>query len=102
MATGTKSLLRKYKDVFAWSYKDFKGKPPYITQHWIELDTMISPSHQIQYWMNPNYVVVVKQDLDKLLTIGFVIVMEEVTWLLFIMVVRKKTVNCAFASISGY
>jgi hypothetical protein len=52
--------------------------------------------------MNPNYVVVVKQDLEKLLTIGFVIVMEEVTWLLFIMVVRKKTVNCAFASISGY
>jgi hypothetical protein len=102
MATKTKSLLRKYKDVFAWSYKDLKGIPPHVTQHWIELDTTISPSHQIQYRMNPNYVVVVKQDLEKLLTIGFVIVMEEVTQLSLIMVVRKETINCAFASISGY
>jgi hypothetical protein len=29
--------------------------------------------------MNPNYVAVVKQDLDKLLTVGFIIPMEEAT-----------------------
>jgi hypothetical protein len=60
------------------------------------------PSHQNQYQMNPNYVIVVKQDLDKLLTIGFVDVMEKVTWLLLILVVPKKMLSCAFASISRY
>jgi hypothetical protein len=56
-------LLKEYKDVFTWSCKDLKGIPPHIAQHWIELDTMIPPSHQNQYRMNPNYVVVIKQDL---------------------------------------
>jgi hypothetical protein len=39
------SLLWKYKDVFAWSYKDLKGIPPYIAQHQIDLDITIPPSH---------------------------------------------------------
>jgi hypothetical protein len=40
--------------------------------------------------MNSNYVVVVKQDLDKLLVVGFIILVEEVTWLSSIVVVPKK------------
>jgi hypothetical protein len=70
------SLLREYKDVFPWSYKDFKGIPPHIAQHWIELNLMILPSHQNWYWMNPNYVVMVKQDLDKFFIAGFIVPME--------------------------
>jgi hypothetical protein len=34
-------LLRKFKDVFAWTYKDLKGIPPKLAQHKIELDTII-------------------------------------------------------------
>ncbi len=93
-------LLKEYKDVFTWSYKDLKGIPPHISQHWIELDTMIPPSHQNRYRMNPNYTVVVKQDLDKLLTTSFIAPMEEATWLSPIMVVPKKMDSCTFASIS--
>jgi hypothetical protein len=37
--------------------------------------------------MNPNYVVVVKQDLDKLLNLGFIALVEEVSWLSPIIVV---------------
>jgi len=40
--------------------------------------------------MNPNYVAMVKQDLDKLLTAGFIALVEETTWLLPIVVVPKK------------
>ncbi len=40
--------------------------------------------------MNLNYVVVMKQDLDKLLTMGFIIPMEEATWFSPIVVVSKK------------
>jgi len=62
LSTGgkAKSFFQKYKDVFAWSYKDFKGVPLHIAQHWIELDTTILPSHQNQYRMNLNYVAMIK------------------------------------------
>jgi hypothetical protein len=50
---------------------NLKGIPPHIVQHQIKLDTTILPC-QNWYWMNPNYVVVVKQDLDKLLIASFI------------------------------
>jgi hypothetical protein len=42
-------LLKEFKDVFTWTYKDLKGTPPEIAQHRIELDTMIPPTHQARY-----------------------------------------------------
>jgi hypothetical protein len=38
-------LLKEFKDIFAWTYKDLKGIPPKIAQHQIELDTSIPPTH---------------------------------------------------------
>jgi hypothetical protein len=40
--------------------------------------------------MNPNYAIMVKQDLDKLSTIAFIAPMGEATWLSSIVVVTKK------------
>jgi hypothetical protein len=40
--------------------------------------------------MNPNYVAIVKQDLDKLLAAGFIEPIEQATWLSPIVVVPKK------------
>jgi hypothetical protein len=37
-------LLKEFKDIFAWTYKDLKGIPPDIAQHRIELHTSI-PLH---------------------------------------------------------
>jgi hypothetical protein len=62
IVAAVESLFKEYKDVFTWSYTDFKGMPPHIAQHRIELDTTILFFHHNRYWMNPNYVVVVKQD----------------------------------------
>jgi hypothetical protein len=45
VATSTKALFRKYTDIFAWNYIDFKGIAPHIVQHCIELDTTIPLSH---------------------------------------------------------
>jgi hypothetical protein len=30
VANATKQLLKEYKDVFAWTYKDLKGIPPHL------------------------------------------------------------------------
>ncbi len=65
--------------MLAWTYKDMKGTPPKLVQHKIELDTSIPPTHQARYILNPNYVVIVKHDIDKLLTVKFIHSIEEVT-----------------------
>jgi hypothetical protein len=54
------------------------------------LDIIIPLAHQAKYILNPNYVIVVKQDIDKLLTSGFIEFVEETTWLSPIIVVTKK------------
>jgi hypothetical protein len=40
--------------------------------------------------MNPNYATIVKQDLDKLLNVGFIALVEEVSWISPIVIVSKK------------
>jgi hypothetical protein len=40
--------------------------------------------------MNPNYVMIVKQNIDKLLAIGFIEPMKQATWLSPNMVIPKK------------
>jgi len=39
-------LLKEYRYVFAWTYKDLRSIPLHLTQHRIELDTNIPTSHQ--------------------------------------------------------
>ncbi len=53
-------VLKEFKDVFAWTYKDLKGIPPELAQHRIELDTIISLAHHAKYRLNPNYATMVK------------------------------------------
>jgi hypothetical protein len=74
-----KQLLKEFKDVFAWTYKDLKGIPPKLAQHKIELDTTITLAHQARYRLNPNYAAIVKQDIDKLLAVGFIESIKETT-----------------------
>jgi hypothetical protein len=69
-------LLKEFKDVFTWTYKDLKRIPPKLAQHRIELDTTIP-----LYRLNPNYATIVKQDIDKLLAVGFIQFVEDATWL---------------------
>jgi hypothetical protein len=40
--------------------------------------------------LNPSYVVIVKEDINKLLVAGFIKLVEEATWLSPIVVIPKK------------
>ncbi len=53
-------LLKEFKDVFAWTYKDLKGIPLEPSQHIIELDITIPLTHQARYKLNPNYAIGIK------------------------------------------
>jgi hypothetical protein len=46
--------------------------PLELAQHIIELDIIIPPAHQTKYKLNPIYVTIVKQDINKLLAVGFI------------------------------
>ncbi len=59
-------LFKEFKDVFAWTYKDLKGVVSKLVQHKIELNTSIPPTHQTRYRLNPNYIIVINYDIDKL------------------------------------
>jgi hypothetical protein len=83
-------LLKEFKDVFAWTYKDLKGIPLELAQHRIELDTTILSAHQAKYRLDPNYAIMVEQDIDKLLAVGFIESIEEATWLSPIILVPQK------------
>ncbi len=85
-----KQLLKEFKDVFAWTYKDLKRIPPKLAQQRIELNTTLPPTHQVKYRLNPNYVIAIKQNIDKLLATRFMQFVEEATWLSPIVVVPKK------------
>ncbi len=73
--------MKEFKDVYAWTYKDLKRIPPKLAQHKIELDITIPLAYQTKYKLNPNYVITIKQDIDKLLVIGFIQSVKEATWL---------------------
>jgi hypothetical protein len=57
-------LLKEFKYVFTWTYKDLKGRLPKLVQHRIKFDISTNTS---RYKLNLNYVAVVKQYIDKLL-----------------------------------
>lgn len=52
---------------------------------------------KFKYGMNPTYVKVIKQDLDKILNVCFIVPMGEASWLSPIVVVREKTTSSKYA-----
>ena len=69
-------LLRQYKDVFLWSFEDMKGLDVAFCQHQINL--------------NLSYGVKVKEEINKLVRVGFIPPVKRATWLSPIVVVPKK------------
>ena len=85
------TLLKEYKNVFAWSYEDMKGLDPKFYQHQIQiLSKDAKPVIQRRYRMNPNYIVKVKEEIDKLLRVRFIRPVKQTTCLSPIVVVPKK------------
>ncbi|RYA67999.1 hypothetical protein DD598_26130, partial [Enterobacter cloacae complex sp. 2DZ2F16B1] len=84
------SLLREYRDVFAWSYKDLKGVDPSICQHTIPLKQDAKPSRQRPYTYNDTFAKRIKEEIDKLMEAEFIYEIEHTDWVSPIVVVPKK------------
>ena len=84
------TLLKEYKDYFAWSYEDMKGVPSEVVQHTIPIRDDAKPVQRRPYDMNPKYETIVKEDIDKLLDAGFIYEIEHTEWVSPIVIVTKK------------
>ena len=83
-------LLKENKDVFAWSYVDVEGINPKFSEHKSNLKEGAKPFKQKSYNMNPNYAKLVKEEIDRLLRVGFIYPVEKATWISPIVIVPKK------------
>ena len=83
-------LLKEYVDVFAWSYQDMPGLDPNIVEHRIPLDPDAKPIKQKLRRIKPEWSLQVKEEIEKLLRVGFIRVIEYPEWLANIVTVSKS------------
>ena len=84
------ALLREYIDVFAWSLEELKGVDPSVVTHNIPMTPDATPVKQRPYPMNPKHAHAVKEEIDKLMRVGFIYEIEHTDWVSPIVIVMKK------------
>eukprot|EP00261_Vitis_vinifera_P030644 XP_019071887.1 PREDICTED: uncharacterized protein LOC109121615 [Vitis vinifera] len=83
-------LLRSYLDVFAWSYEDMSGLDPTIVQHHLPILPHARPVKQKLRRLHPRWSLQVKEEIQKQLIVGFLLVVEYPEWLANVVPVPKK------------
>ncbi|KAK0593535.1 hypothetical protein LWI29_038198 [Acer saccharum] len=64
------TLLRDYKDVFAWSHEDMLGVDPRVISHHLSINLEFRPVVQKRRLFNPERSVAIKKEVEKLLSAG--------------------------------
>ena len=83
-------LLRSYLDVFAWSYEDMPGLDPTIVQHHQPILPYARPVKQKLRRLHPRWSLQVEEEIQKQLSVGFLLVVEYPEWLANVVHVPKK------------
>lgn len=85
------ALLRKYKNVFAWSYDDLKAYREDLFQHEIPLKPDVEPFRQRQQPVNPTLAPKMQEELMKLSDGGIIKPIRNSTWVSNLVPVRKRS-----------
>jgi hypothetical protein len=83
-------LLKKYKDVFAWSYEDLKTYDTSVIEHKIPLKPGVKPFKQKLRQFNPILLPVIKKEVKKLLDAKIIVPLRYSDWVANLVPVRKK------------
>ncbi|GAU50056.1 hypothetical protein TSUD_186910 [Trifolium subterraneum] len=83
-------LLRKYVDIFAWSYQDMPGLDPVIVEHHLPLKPECPPVKHKLRRTHPDMALKIKEEVQKQIDAGFLITSEYPQWLANIVPVPKK------------
>ncbi|KAL2230939.1 UNVERIFIED_CONTAM: Retrovirus-related Pol polyprotein from transposon [Sesamum indicum] len=84
-------FLRSYVDMFAWSPLDFTGINPEVIVHRLNVDPMARPIQQRKRSFGSDKNEVIKQEVDKLLKVGYVSEIQYTNWLSNVVLVPKSS-----------
>ncbi|KAA3482495.1 gag/pol polyprotein [Gossypium australe] len=83
-------LLREFKDVFAWSYRDMPGLSTDVVVHRLPIKEECKPVQQKLRKMRPDVVLKIKEEVKKQFDAGFLQVVKYSEWVANIVPVLKK------------
>ena len=84
------TLLKEFKDIFAWSYEDMPGLDPEIVQHRLPLKPECPPIKQRLRRMKPEVSLKIKEEVEKQFNAGFLAVAQYPQWVANVVPVPKK------------
>jgi len=85
-----RTLLKEFKDVFAWSYQDMPGLDSDIVQHRLPLKPECPPIKQKLRRMKPIVSFNIKEEVEKQFNAGFLTVAKYPQWVANVVPVPKK------------
>jgi hypothetical protein len=84
------TILRKYKDCFAWDYPELPGLSTKLVEHRLPIKEGFLPFQQAPRRMALDIILKVKEEIEKLVRAGFIRPARYVEWLSNIVPVIKK------------
>ncbi|KAK0594691.1 hypothetical protein LWI29_023748 [Acer saccharum] len=84
------TLLRDYRDVFAWSHKDMLGIDTKVISHYLSIDSEFRPVVQKRRLFNPERSITIKKEVEKLLSVGSIREVKYPEWVANVVLVKKK------------
>ncbi|WP_458473062.1 hypothetical protein, partial [Haemophilus sp. SZY H57] len=83
-------LLKEYRDVFAWNFKEMPGLDPKIAVHKLAVKPGVRPVKQAQRRFRPELIPLIEDEVNKLIEAGFIREVKYPTWIANIVPVKKK------------
>ena len=83
-------LMKKYTDVFAWSYEDLKEYDMSIIQHTIPIKPGEKPFKQKLRRINPKLLPIIEKEIKKLFDDKIIVTLRFSKWVANLVHVRKK------------
>ncbi|GKU93239.1 hypothetical protein SLEP1_g6847 [Rubroshorea leprosula] len=84
------NILREYKDCFAWDYSEMPGLDRNLVEHKLPIREDFKPFKQPPRRMSPKVTLKVKEEIERLLKVGFIRTSRYVKWLSNVVPVVKK------------
>ncbi|GKV20231.1 hypothetical protein SLEP1_g30388 [Rubroshorea leprosula] len=84
------SILHEYKDCFAWDYSEMPSLDRNLVEHRLPIKEDFKPFKQLPRRMSPKVTLKVKEEIERLLKVGFIITSRYVEWLSNVVPMVKK------------
>ena len=84
------ALLKRYVDVFAWTYEEMPGLDPGLVVHSLDMDSGVNPVVQPARVFHTEVKAQITQEVRKLLAVGFIKPIQHPKWLSNIVSMKKK------------